>query len=133
MSLSSSSPSSASEKASDIFASDDSVGHGKDGQGGHTARPEFVGEVLAVGDDGGETDAQVLGYLLVELSLDDTRENFPFTWGQLGMRSGGCLRLSDNIGFDAFLTMGGMGHHHDAMDEGFLFLIDIEGVEALGQ
>ena len=78
------------------------MGHGKDGQGGHTARPEFVGEVLAVGDDGGETDAQVLGYLLVESSLDDAREDFPFTWGQLGMRSGGCLRLSDNIGFDAY-------------------------------
>ena len=54
------------------------MGHGKDGQGGHTARPEFVGEVLAVGDDGGETDAQVLGYLLVELSLDDARED---SWG----------------------------------------------------
>ena len=58
------------------------VGDGIDGQGGDALEAQFIHDVFTVGDDGGETDVEFIGNLLVDEALDYERHNFDFTVGE---------------------------------------------------
>ena len=47
------------------------VGDGVDGEGGDALEAQFIHDVFTVGDDGGETDVEFIGNLLVDKALDD--------------------------------------------------------------
>ena len=52
------------------------VHYGIDGESGYRLNAEFLRNVLAVSDDGGETDVQFVGYLLVDESFGDEYQHF---------------------------------------------------------
>lgn len=58
------------------------VHDGIDGEGGDTLETEFGHDVLAVGDDGGKSDVQTVGNLLVDEPLYDERHHLYLTVGE---------------------------------------------------
>ena len=58
------------------------VHNGIDGQGGDTLQTEFLHDVLAVGDDGGQSDVKPIGNFLVDIALHNERHDLNFAVGE---------------------------------------------------
>ena len=54
------------------------VHYGIDGKAGHIAYAQFLHDAFAVGNDGGERDAQLFCYFLVDKAVYDRREDLIF-------------------------------------------------------
>ena len=61
---------------------DVAVGDGVDGEGGDAFEAEFVHDVFAVGDDGGEADVEFVGDLFVDEALDDEGHDLDLAIGE---------------------------------------------------
>ena len=55
---------------------------GIDGEGGDTLHAELLHDVLAMGDDSGEADMQLVGNLLINITLYDERHDLYLTVGE---------------------------------------------------
>ena len=58
------------------------VHHGIDSQGGDALHAELLHDVLAMGDDRGQTDVQLVSNLLVDIPLHDKRQHLNLTIGE---------------------------------------------------
>ncbi len=58
-----------------------SVHHGIDSQPGHGLDTQLLGDILAVGDDGGQADVQFVGNLLVDETFGNQHQHFYFAAG----------------------------------------------------
>ena len=58
------------------------VCHGVDGQRAHALQPQLLHDVLSVGDDGGQTYVQLVGYLLVDKPFHYQHHHLGFTVGE---------------------------------------------------
>ena len=61
---------------------DVAVGDGVDGEGGDALEAEFVHDVFAVGDDGGEADVESVGDFFVDEALDDEGHDLDLAVGE---------------------------------------------------
>ena len=58
------------------------VHDGIDSQGGDALHAELLHDVLAMGDDRGQTNVQLVGNLLVDITLHDERQHFYLAVGE---------------------------------------------------
>ena len=65
------------------------VHHGVDGEARDGLDAQFLGDVLAVGDDGGQADVQAVGNFLVDEAADDEYQHLDLSGGKLVAASGG--------------------------------------------
>lgn len=95
------------------------VHHGIDGESGHRLDAEFLRDVLAVGDDGGEADIQFLGYFFVDESFGYEHQHFDFAGGKVVLHR---LRM-----FASVVSVSPFVHPENGLDQCFLILMDVEG------
>lgn len=120
----------------DFFGFDDAVCDGEDGEGGEAFCAEFFGDVLAVGDDGGEADAEAVCHFFVDAAGDEEAEYFALAGCEEVGGLGGGLCAADGFGrlaVAAVGAVGGLGEAEEGADELVFGLADVEGVEALGE
>ena len=55
---------------------------GIDGEGGDTLHTELLHDVFAMGDDSGEADMQLVGNLLINITLYDERHDLYLSVGE---------------------------------------------------
>ena len=89
--------------ASDFLGAHDAVHHGVDGQARNALLVEFLGDILAVGDNCCGAHAERVGNFLVELSQHDAAEHLCLAWGEWclaasGQRVGRCGPLFGVVG-----------------------------------
>lgn len=56
------------------------VHYGIDGKAGHIAYAQFLHDAFAVGNDGGERDAQLFCYFLVDKAFGNESKHVHFSW-----------------------------------------------------
>ena len=98
--------------------------HSIDGEGRDTLHAQLVHDVLAMGDNGSQTDVQDVGNLLVGIALHDVRHHLYLTIGQN-------LLFQDlrHLGQVLALGMGMLLEGENGFDQQVLGLVDIEAVE----
>ena len=57
--------------------------HSIDGQSRYRLDAQFLHDILAVGDDGGQTDVQFVGNLFVDEPFGNERQHFYFAGGEV--------------------------------------------------
>ena len=97
---------------------------GVDGEGADALQTQLVHDVLAVSNDGSQTDVQSVGYLFIDISLNDERHDFDFT-----VRENLPLQRLGHGGEVATVTVGMMYKHEELADELWFGLVDAEAVE----
>ena len=110
----------------------DAVGDGIERQGGDAACAEFHGEVLAVRDDGGKTDAEAVGNDFVDVPHDHFTQNVLLTRRQARHLLPLSLCTSGNLHRLRLLSrcrVGGVGEAYNASDKFFLTLMHVKLME----
>ena len=100
--------------------------HGIDGESGNRLDAEFLRDILTMGDDGGEGDIQLIGYLLVDIPLHHEAQHFYLTQaehGALHLHGWSCMLLLP-MAVPTFQEL------EDGLRQMALVLIDIQGDDA---
>ena len=115
---------------------DVAVHHGIDCQSRYGLDTQFLHNVLAVSDDGGEADVQFVGNLLVDKSFGDEHQHFYLAGGKFvgigvagGMRRhGGAETVRLLVGVSVLVSV--PMELQNVFYEAFLVLIDVQGRHA---